>query len=205
MADDKRRNTILSLVPKASDLRLVPVGRLERDTTGLLLLTNDVGWIHPLTHPSYKHVNRYIILVDGLPDEESVDQLCKGLLLPDESLPYQPSTITLLDSDRFTKQSLLDISIEETHPHQLQGMVEYLGCKLLSTKRVEYGPVRLRNLKRGEWRELTAREVDKLKASCIKRGSQSRNESTYAANTSYDQNSRNKKRHIGGSKSKINK
>ena len=64
MNDDKDRETLSSLVPKSNELRLVPVGRLERDATGLMILTNEVGWIHPLTHRSFKrHNNRYEVVV----------------------------------------------------------------------------------------------------------------------------------------------
>lgn len=58
--DDKERNTILTIIPKAKDLHLVPIGRMERDATGLLLLTNEVGWVHPLTHPSFQITKRYL-------------------------------------------------------------------------------------------------------------------------------------------------
>lgn len=81
MEDDKDRETIISLVPKAKELRLVPVGRLERDATGILLLTNEVGWIHPLTHLSFENFKKYEIVVQGMPTEADLDRLRDGIVL----------------------------------------------------------------------------------------------------------------------------
>ena len=79
MNDDQGRETLSSLVPKSKELRLVPVGRLERDATGLMILTNEVGWIHPMTHRSFKHHNnRYEVVVQGLVEEEDIERLKRG-------------------------------------------------------------------------------------------------------------------------------
>ena len=68
-SDDKDRDTVIDLIPMAKDLRLLPVGRLERDTTGVLILTNENNWIHPLTHPSYTLQKTYEVIVQGMPSE----------------------------------------------------------------------------------------------------------------------------------------
>ena len=168
MDDDKDRETIHSLIPRAKDLRLLSVGRLDRDTTGVMLLTNDNGWIHPLTHPSFIHKRRYEVLVKGVPGETALENLRKGVMLEGERILLRPSTVMVVDVDRKSGFSVLDFQIDEQLPRQVQRMVEYLGCEMLSLKRTEFGPIKLKGLKKGDWRELTQVEVEKLKASCVK-------------------------------------
>ena len=168
MDDEKSRETLHSLIPRAKELRLLSVGRLDRDTTGVMLLTNDNGWIHPLTHPSFVHKRRYEVLVKGIPGEETLENLKRGVRLDGERAPLRPSTIVVIDVDRKSGLSLLDLQIEEQLPRQVQRMVEYLGCEMLGLKRTEFGPIKLKGLKKGEWRELSQAEVEKLKASCVK-------------------------------------
>jgi 23S rRNA pseudouridine2605 synthase len=202
MSDDKDRETLSSLVPKSKDLRIVPVGRLERDTSGLILLTNEVGWLHPLTHRSYKRQpNSYECVVRGAVEEEVIERLKRGgVEVPavfdpatgdavssaaprtERKQGYQrrsavtakkalemyklpPTILKLVDVDRKAGLSLLEVTVEEVLPQQMQRMFAMLGAPLLSMKRTEFGPVKLGSLKRGQWREMTGAEVEKLKSS----------------------------------------
>lgn len=217
ISDAKNRDTIASLFPKAKELRLLPVGGLDRDATGLLLLTNDNGWIHPLTHPSFKPRRRYQVVVRGIPTEEDltafndrhskpdafkipeIDELVskpskiigdaqspiRGIAATGNSPPTTKLTshegivrkakrvqqslceIKLADIDRVANMSLLEVLIEETTLNQLGDCVEAIKCTLISYKRIEFGPLKLKTLKRGAWRELTPGEIKSLKQSCL--------------------------------------
>jgi pseudouridine synthase len=171
MDDEKDRDTIHTLIPKAKDLRLLPVGRLDRDTTGVIILTNENGWIHPLTHPSFVHKRRYEVVVQGIPTEDAINALQKGPILPGDEISIQPCIIRLVEVDTNAGLSLIDMSIEENFPMQVQRMVEFLKCEMINLKRIEFGPIKLKGLRRGEWRELTQVEIERLKGSCVKSGS----------------------------------
>jgi len=135
VTDDKDRETLLDLVPKAKELRLLPVGRLDRVTTGLMILTNDNGWIHPLTHPSFRHVKRYEVAVQGYPSEEALEQLNTGaFVLPGEAAPLVGCKVAVIDTDRASGLSLVDVTLEESRPQQIQLTMEALGCPVVSMK-----------------------------------------------------------------------
>ena len=205
MDDDKDRETLSSLVPKSKDLRIVPVGRLERDTTGIIVLTNEVGWLHPLTHKSYKRQsNRYEVVVQGVVSEDKIERLKRGGVevsreydiatgatinsysdvgggyqrrhskprRPDAMDRLPPVTVKIIDADAKVKLTLLEVSMEEVLPQQMQRLcAQSLECPLVSIKRTEFGPVKLGSLKRGQWREMSASEVAKLKGSVSERDS----------------------------------
>ena len=168
MEDEKGRETILNLIPKARDLRLVPIGRMERDSTGLILLTNEVGWIHPLTHPSFQHIRKYEVVVSGIPNEDNLKVLREGVLLSGETTRCRPAKINVADTDSRAGLALVDVQIEESLPLQVQRMMEFIGHTVISIKRTEFGPVKLKGLRKGDWRELTKLEVAALKQSCTK-------------------------------------
>jgi len=172
---DKERRTVLDLVPKARELRLVPVGPMERDSTGLVVLTNDVGWIHTLTHHSYVQTRRYEVVVSAFPEEAQLDMLRKGgYTLPQDARmglelpPMRPCTVNIIDVDNTGGLVLLDVAIEETRPQQVQGMMELINCPVVSIKRTGMATLKLAGLRRGQWKELTSAEVEKLKASVRK-------------------------------------
>jgi len=168
MHDDLNRETILTLIPRANELRLVPVGGLDRDHTGLMLLTNEIGWIHPLTHPSYSHSSRYEVVITGFPTEAQLDMLRKGVTLEGDRIPCPGCGITVIDVDTRAKLCLLDVQLDETTPTQLERMMNFIDHPVISLKRIEFCNVKLKALRRGQWRELTKAEVDVLKSSCKK-------------------------------------
>lgn len=165
--DDKDRDTVTNLVPRAKELRLLPVGRMERDSTGLMLLTNDNGWIHPLTHPSFQHKTRYEVVVQGLPSDADLELLRSGGgKLDGDTVPLAPCTIEVIDTDRVSGLVLLDVRLTETRPMLLQRLMEMINRPLISLKRTEFGPLALKGLRKGQWRELTKSEVESIKKSC---------------------------------------
>jgi 23S rRNA pseudouridine2605 synthase len=168
MHDDMNRETILSLIPRANELRLIPVGGLDRDHTGLMLLTNEIGWIHPLTHPSYSHSSRYEVVITGFPTEAQLEMLRKGVTLEGDRSPCPGCSIAVIDIDNRAKLCLLDVQLDETTPSQLERMMEFIDHPVVSLKRLEFCNVKLKALRRGQWRELSKAEVDALKSSCQK-------------------------------------
>mmetsp|Transcript_10020 Transcript_10020/g.22503 ORF Transcript_10020/g.22503 Transcript_10020/m.22503 type:complete len:463 (-) Transcript_10020:55-1443(-) len=169
MVDDMARDTVLNLVPRSSELRMVPVGGMDRDHTGLMIMTNDVGWIHPLTHPSFEHQNRYEVVVKGPLTEEGLETLRQGPQLQGDSVRCPAASVKVIDVDVRSALTLLDLQLDEVKPLQLQRMMEAVGCELVGSKRTELGPIKLRGLKKAAWRELTKAEVAALKTSCKKR------------------------------------
>lgn len=166
--DDKGRTTIRSLIPKASDLRLVTVGRMDRDNTGLLLLTNEVGWIHPLTHPSYSISKRYELVVEGFVSDAAIKAANEGSVFPLTNRQFPRCTLEVLDVDKVNRLTLLEFQANDYTSTLIEELIESMQCKLVSSRRTGFGPLRLKGLKKGEWRELSPAEIVKLKAACKK-------------------------------------
>lgn len=158
MRDEHNRDTVLSIIPKANELRLVPVGGMDRDDTGLLLLTNDIAWIHRLTHPSFSHINQYELTVTGTLNETALRELSVS---DNRGSP----TVQLINFDPRQNQFRISVWLDQRSPQQLEEIAEKIGCTIISRKRVVFCGLKLKGLERGKWRELTAGEVAGLKAS----------------------------------------
>ena len=163
---EKGRETISDLVPKAKELRLLPIGGLDRDSTGLVIMTNENGWIHPLTHPSFPHRKKYEIVVSGLPTDEALETIRQGLQLPDDNKPCAPCLIDLIDYDKKSNLAMLSLTITESRSQQISRMMEAISCPLVNTKLLQFGPIMLKGLRKGQWREFTGTEIKSLKESC---------------------------------------
>lgn len=168
LADEKNRETILSLIPQANDLRLVPVGRMDRDHTGLLLLTNEVGWIHPLTHPSFQILRQFEIVVQGYPSEGAMNDVNLGTAISTTMQKIPPCSISIKEFDRARGSTTLLFQSDHYSSSLVDEVMQYLQCSIISSKRTGLGPLRLNNLKKGEWKELLPAEINKLKTSCTK-------------------------------------
>ena len=148
--------------PAVTDLvesrrRLYPVGRLDADTTGLILLTNDGELANRLMHPRYAVPRTYRARVKGDPGEPALRALREGVELDDG--PTQPAPVRRLDA------GLLEIELREGRNRQVRRMCEAVGHPVLELERVAFGPLRLRGLAPGENRRLTAAEVERLRKS----------------------------------------
>lgn len=139
-------------------VRLYPVGRLDFDSEGLLLLTNDGDLTRRLTHPSFEVDKRYIARVSNQVSEEGLRQLRGGVVI--EGRKTAPAKVSVLRQDAFSTDIL--ITIHEGRNRQIRKMVEAIGHQVVRLKRVQYGPVTLGNMKRGEWRDLTEEELNAL-------------------------------------------
>ncbi|CAN0011151.1 unnamed protein product [Ectocarpus sp. 6 AP-2014] len=164
VSDELGRPTAVASIPRGLEMRLVPVGRLDRDSCGLLLLTNENSWINPLTHPSYGHEKTYrVALTSGYPTTEEWDVLTQGMLLDGDPNPTRPCIVEVVNYDRRTRVTTVDIIIREGKNRQIRRMFEGIGHEVKSITRVSHGPIRLKNLRPGEWRELEQWEIAKLK------------------------------------------
>jgi|SRR5579871_1117419 len=152
--DPQRRPTVVSLVP--GDQRLYPVGRLDADTTGLILLTNDGELAHRLTHPSFEVPKTYRATVANPPVRAAaVRALRAGVELEDGMTA--PARVRRL-SDR-----LLEITIHEGRKRQVKRMCDAVGHPLSSLQRVAFGPLTLEGLAVGRWRRLGEKEIEALR------------------------------------------
>jgi 23S rRNA pseudouridine2605 synthase len=153
--DPQGRPTVVSLVPTGE--RLYPVGRLDYDTTGLILLTNDGDLAHRLTHPSFEVPRTYRARVANPPvNEPAMRALREGVELEDGVTA--PAKVRRLASNH------LELTIREGRKRQVKRMLEAVGHPVRGLERVQFGPLRLGALQEGEFRELKPAEIEQLRS-----------------------------------------
>jgi len=148
------RSDVLTYVP--ADLNLFPVGRLDYDSEGLILLTNDGDFANELTHPSYGHEKEYIVQVGARPDPEQLTTWRRGVVLED-GYKTAPCSVEVIESA--PRGATLRIVMREGRKRQIREVGSRIGLPVLKIKRVRIGSLRLGTLKAGEWRFLTEAEV----------------------------------------------
>lgn len=160
---DKKAKTVLDLIDERTRNDLFPVGRLDKDTEGLLLITNDGDLAHRLLAPK-KHVDKvYYADIDGIVTDEHVHRFAEGLTLLDGT-PVMPGELTVLETDMNAGTSKIQLTIHEGKFHQVKRMFEAVGCSVAYLKRLSMGPLMLDEaLKPGEYRRLTDEEINMLK------------------------------------------
>lgn len=159
-SDPQRRRTVLDLLQGVKEY-VYPVGRLDYDTQGLLLLTNDGDLAARLTHPRHEVDRTYEARVAGIPDEAAVERLRSGI--PLDGHRTRPADVIVVNKGRREDDGLVLITIREGRNRQVRRMCEAVGHPVKSLKRIRFGPISDRRLKPGDWRELTVEEVEKLK------------------------------------------
>ena len=164
VSDDKGRTTVVDLVDTKE--KIFPVGRLDYDTTGLLLLTNDGEITNKLTHPSGSIEKTYYVKADGIMNIDEIRQLEKGILL--DGVMTKKAKAKLRKIDKKNRKSYVEITITEGRNHQVKNMFAALNHKVLKLKRVKYAFFNLEelNLSLGESRRLTIKEVKRLYNYC---------------------------------------
>jgi len=159
--DPEGRPRAIDLVRHPSNARLFPVGRLDMDSTGLLLMTNDGELANRLAHPRYGVHKQYDVTVTGFVDDKSLDKLSRGVFLPDykqgDGARALPVDVKLLRRDR--NRTHLLVELREGRNRQVRRMLELLGHPVKRLRRVRMGPLKLTHLKPGHWRELHDSEI----------------------------------------------
>ena len=158
VSDDKKRKTVIDLI--GTDKRIYPVGRLDYDTSGLLLLTNDGQLTNLLTHPKNKIEKVYLAKITGFLSANDIRKLETGIILEDKMT--SPCKIKIKRIDKKNDTSLVQITIHEGRNHQVKNMFLAVGHQVLKLKREKIGFLDLVGLKSGEYRKLTVKEVKKL-------------------------------------------
>ncbi len=155
--DELGRKTVLDLVK--TDARIFPVGRLDENSSGLILLTNDGELTQKLTHPKFETPKTYRAYFQGKVDEWQLNKLRNGVILKDGKTA--PAGVEILQEK--DNRTLLQITIHEEKNRQIRRMCAAIRLNLLELKRISIGKVRLDNLASGKWRYLTDKEVEALK------------------------------------------
>ena len=157
-SDERGRRTILDILPeKYRRLRLFPVGRLDLDSTGLLILTNDGALTYQLTHPRFEHEKEYLVQIEGSLQPRERQNLEHGVKLEDGL-----TAPAIIKDVRSTPPYNYSLTIHEGKKRQIRRMFAHLGYRVLTLKRIRMGSLVLGNLQEGQTRELTAREVKSL-------------------------------------------
>lgn len=157
--DERGRKTVLELLEGVRE-RVYPVGRLDYDSEGLLLLTNDGELTQALTHPKHKVKKTYRVRVEGIPELHKLEEMAKGLQLEDGlTAPADVKLVDVLDG-----RALLEIAIHEGRNRQVRRMCEHIGQPVLRLRRIRLGPLELGDLKSGEFRPLNIHELTALMA-----------------------------------------
>ena len=155
VSDEHGRKTVVDLID--TDERIYPIGRLDYDTTGAIILTNDGALANKLMHPSSKVEKKYIAKVSGLVTGYEIKQLRDGVIIDNKKT--SKAKVNLKKYDRKTNKSIVELIIHEGRNHQVKKMFETLGHDVLKLKREKYANLDLTNLKPGEYRKLTNKEI----------------------------------------------
>ncbi|KIL48107.1 pseudouridine synthase [Jeotgalibacillus campisalis] len=161
VSDDKNRKVVTDFLPYV-DERIYPVGRLDYDTSGLLLLTNDGEFANLLTHPKYEVHKTYIARVKGLVSRESLRILEKGVKLEDGMTA--PAKAKVVSADKAKNKTIVELTIHEGRNRQVRRMFDAIGHPVQKLKRERYAFLHLGGLNTGDSRELTPHEVKQLRA-----------------------------------------
>ena len=154
--DDKNRPTVMDLI--GLNMRLYPIGRLDYDTDGVLILTNDGEFANMMMHPRHKVFKTYFTKLDKPIEEPDIRQLKTGVIL--DGKPTARAKVRIIPG---SAEMNIWISIHEGRNRQVRRMLEVLGYKVVRLKRVEYARIGLEGLKPGEWRYLTLEELDEAR------------------------------------------
>lgn len=157
-ADEKNRQTVIDLLPK--DKRIYPIGRLDYDTTGALILTNDGEFANYLMHPSNEIEKVYIAKINSILNGEDIYKLTNGIIL--DNIKTSRAKVKVLKKNHEEHNSIVQLTIHEGKNHQIKRMFEVLGYEVLKLKREKIAFLNVKTLKSGEYRLLTPKEVAKL-------------------------------------------
>jgi len=156
--DEKGRKTIYDIIPKELH-NLKPVGRLDKDSTGLLIMTNDGDLINQLTHPSVKVSKVYIVSVDGKVGVNDLETLYKGINIESGKTAYADCSIIEYDN----KSTMLQVVLTQGMNRQIRKMFDYLGYPVISLKRIQHATISIEGLKRGQIKPIKPAQIKDLR------------------------------------------
>lgn len=157
--DDKNRETVVELIEGIEE-RIYPVGRLDWDTTGALLLTNDGELSFKLTHPSFEFPKTYVVKAKGHMQKKDGARLAKGIKL--DGIMTAPAKVSILSYDRPSNTTMARITLHEGKNHQVKNMFQEIGYPVDKLTREKFGFLTTDGLQSGEWRFLTPHEIKQL-------------------------------------------
>ena len=158
VSDELGRKTVMDLV-RDIDARLYPVGRLDKDSEGLLLLTNDGAFANALTHPRHAYSKKYRVTIHGKVDDSALLQLREGIDL--DGRMTAPCDVTVLTAEE--NRTVLEFVLHEGRNRQIRRMCDYIGFPVRNLKRIKFGTLSLKGLSKGKMRELNEDEAETLK------------------------------------------
>ncbi|MGG5316590.1 pseudouridine synthase [Enterococcus sp. AZ072] len=162
VSDDKDRKVVTDYFIGVPE-RIYPVGRLDYDTSGILLLTNDGDFSQRLSHPKHQVDKVYVAKVKGFADNKTLYPLTKGVMI--EGRKTAPARFEILSTDRKAGTSIVELTIHEGRNHQVKNMLAAVGLPVQKLKRERYGDLTLKGLRPGEYRRLNAKEINGLRNS----------------------------------------
>lgn len=156
--DEKGRDTVVSLID--TNYRIYPIGRLDYDTTGLIILTNDGDLANRLMHPKNNVPKTYLAKVEGVIDKIAIDKLKKGIIIDERKVDIIDFKIKKKDNEK--KITYISITIIEGRNHIIKNIFDILGYPVIKLTRTNYSFLNIGNLKSGEYRPLTKKEIKRL-------------------------------------------
>lgn len=163
--DEKGRKVVTDFLEDVEQ-RIYPIGRLDYDTSGLLLLTNDGEFAHLLMHPKNEVEKVYVAKTKGIPSRENLRRLESGIELEDGITA--PAKVKLLSMDKKRQTAIVQLAIHEGRNRQVRRMFAEIGCPVMKLKREKYGFLTLQGMKTGDIRKLTPHEVKQLRVLALK-------------------------------------
>ena len=157
-SDELGRKTVVDLID--TEKRIYPVGRLDYDTTGVLLLTNDGELTNKLTHPKNNIEKVYVAKIEGIITGIDINKLKKGVII--DNFKTSPARVKLKSYDKKSQTSLVELTIHEGHNHQVKKMFEAIGYNVIKLTRIRFAGMDVKSLKSGEYRQLNPKEVKRL-------------------------------------------
>ena len=158
--DDKGRKTVLDYFDDVTEKRIYPIGRLDYDTTGLLLVTNDGEFANLMMHPKNKIDKFYVAKVKGIVTGDEIKLLKKGVVLDNKKI--YPKRVKLKKINKKNLTSIVELTIHDGINHEVKKLMEYIGHEVIKLKREGFGFLTLENLKSGEKKALSTKEVKQL-------------------------------------------
>ena len=156
-SDEKDRRTVLDAVEESTGCRVYPVGRLDRDTMGLLLLTNDGDLAHKLMHPAFKVKKTYEVQTNRVMTDEELQKLVSGVELEDGLAKAKNIKRS------YSNPYIIEITVTEGRNHLIKRMISYFGAEVMKLKRVRYAGLNDKGLRVGRWRYLRQKEINNLR------------------------------------------